>query len=194
MFKRYINELANVLHGLDLAAIEQVVGLLEAAHEKRSTIFIFGNGGSSATASHMCNDLGVGLKLRGIRNFNVESLGDNSAVCTAIANDIGYENTFYAQLANRLRTDDLVIAISCSGNSANITKAVLYAKKIGSKVIGLTGFDGGELKALSDVAIHVGTAKGEYGIVEDVHMIFNHMIYTYYISTKPETKTKYTLV
>ena len=129
----------------------------------------------------MVNDLGVGLRRRGIINFNIMSLGDNSAVTSAIANDIGFENIFYMQIEGILKADDVIIAISCSGNSPNITKAIEYAKKVGSTIIGVTGFDGGELKKLSDINFHVDAPKGEYGFVEDVHMILDHMIYSYYI-------------
>ena len=141
----------------------------------------------------MANDLTVGLKLRDIRNFNVESLSDNSSVCTAIANDIGYENIFYAQIKNQIKKDDVLMAISCSGNSANIVKAVKYAKEQDANIVGLTGFEGGKLKELSDINFHIPTSKGEYGLVEDVHMILDHIIYSYFISLKPETKTTYTM-
>lgn len=188
----YKTKLISSLTNNDLSSVVQAIELLETVHSK-GRIYIIGNGGSAATASHMANDLGVGLKLREIRNFDVESLSDNTSVCTAIANDIGYENIFYAQLKNKLTQNDLIIAISCSGNSANIIKAAEYAKSIGSPIIGLTGFAGGRLKELSDVSFHIETEKGEYGVVEDLHMIFDHMIYSYYISLKPETKTTYTM-
>jgi D-sedoheptulose 7-phosphate isomerase len=86
------------LKSIDLTDVDRIITLLEDIHAKGGKIFIAGNGGSAATASHMSNDLSVGLKLRGIRNFNDESLSDNSSVCTTIANDIGYENIFYAQI------------------------------------------------------------------------------------------------
>ncbi|WP_233750462.1 SIS domain-containing protein [Halarcobacter anaerophilus] len=94
----YINNLTNILQQLDITSIEEILLNIEKAHKKNSKIYIIGNGGSAATASHMANDLSVGLKIRDIRNFNVESLSDNSSVCTAIANDIGYENIFYTQI------------------------------------------------------------------------------------------------
>lgn len=97
------------------------------------------------------------------------------------------------QLKNKLTKDDLLIAISCSGNSANIVKAVEYAKTVGAKVIGMTGFEGGKLKEISDIKFHINTTKGEYGLVEDMHMILDHIIYSYYISLKPETKSTYTM-
>ena len=192
--QKYINDLKLVLENLDVSKIVNIKDALESTIRNKSKVYILGNGGSAATASHMANDLSVGLKLRDIRNFDVESLSDNSSVCTAIANDIGYENIFYAQIKNKIKKDDILIAISCSGNSANIIKAVEYAKNIGTTVIGMTGFEGGRLKELSDINFHVQTSKGEYGLVEDAHMILDHILYSYYISLKPETKTTYTMV
>lgn len=189
----YTEKLKALVSLVDTEVIENIIKELDKTVIYNSKIYIIGNGGSAATASHMANDLSVGLKLREIRNFNVESLSDNSSVCTAIANDIGYENIFYAQLKNKLTKDDVLIAISCSGNSANIVKAVEYAKQIGATVIGMTGFEGGKLKELSDIKFHVDTDKGEYGLVEDLHMILDHIIYSYYISLKPENKTNYTM-
>ncbi len=189
----YIMSLTDNIKNIDLDCVGSIIEKLESVHSKSAKIYIIGNGGSAATASHMANDLGVGLKLREIRNFNVESLSDNSSVCTAIANDIGYENVFYAQLKNKINPDDLLIAISCSGNSSNIIKAVEYAKKQGATVVGMTGFEGGKLREIADIKFHINTEKGEYGIVEDIHMILDHIIYSYYISLKPETKSKYTM-
>jgi len=186
--EQYINKLTKLLSSIDKNTIEDIVTLLEKTIENKSTIYIIGNGGSAATASHMVNDFGVGLKRRAIRNFKVISLADNTPVCSAIANDIGYENIFYMQLKDNLKKDDLIIAISCSGNSQNIIKAIKYTKEVGSSIIGLTGFDGGELKKLSDICFHVDTQAGEYGLVEDMHMILDHIIYSYYIDLKNTTE------
>ena len=164
--------------------------IIKLLDENRGRIYIIGNGGSAATASHMVNDLGAGLRRRGIRSFDVESLSDNTSVCSALANDIGYENIFYMQLKNRLKKDDILIAVSCSGNSQNILKAARYANKKNAKVVGVTGFDGGELKKMSDINFHVATAKEEYGLVEDMHMILNHIIYSYYITQTGKKKSK----
>lgn len=189
----YISKLTILLGNINIESITSIISELEKTHSNNGKLYIIGNGGSAATASHMANDLSVGLKLREIRNFNVESLSDNSSICTAIANDIGYENIFYAQLKNKLTKDDILIAISCSGNSANILKAAEYAKKNGATVIGMTGFEGGKLKEIADIKFHINTNKGEYGLVEDMHMILDHIIYSYYISLKPETKSTYTM-
>jgi len=177
----YTNNLIGLLQSIDNKSVEQIISTIEMTIEKKSKIYILGNGGSAATASHMVNDLGAGLRRREIQNFNVISLADNTPVCSAIANDIGYENIFYMQLQGLLNRDDVIIALSCSGNSPNILKAVNYAKEIGSTVVGLTGFDGGELKEISHVNFHIDTNKGEYGLVEDMHMILDHIIYSYYI-------------
>lgn len=190
----YLDKLAVALSKVSREEIAKIVERLDKAEKEKGTIYIIGNGGSAATASHMANDLSAGLRLREIRNFHVVSLADNSATCTAIANDVGFENVFYVQLKPVLKPEDVLIAISCSGNSPNIMKAVNYAKDEQVTVIGLTGFDGGELKAASDINYHVATECGEYGVVEDAHMILDHMLFSYYVSLKPETKTNYTMV
>ena len=178
---KYTNSLISLLQNIDKNAIEDIISALEQTLISNSKVYIIGNGGSAATASHMVNDLGVGLKRRDIRKFNVISLADNTPVCSAIANDIGYENIFYMQLKDVIEQNDVVIAISCSGNSENIIKATEYAITKGSKIIGLTGFDGGKLKKISDISFHINTQNGEYGIVEDMHMILDHIIYSYFI-------------
>jgi D-sedoheptulose 7-phosphate isomerase len=185
--KSYFNRMQETIAKIDPENIVEIIDALEACHDRSGKIYVIGNGGSAATSSHMANDLAVGLKLRKIRNFDVESLSDNVSVCTAIANDTGYENIFYTQLHQRIREKDVLIAISCSGDSPNIVKAVKYANQVGSKVIGLTGFDGGFLKDNCSAGLHVETDKGEYGIVEDIHMMLDHVIFSYYLSLKQES-------
>ena len=177
----YLIRLKHILDDIDAEVVSDIIDELELTLVNKSRIYIIGNGGSSATASHMVNDLGAGLRRRDIVNFDVMSLGDNSPVVSAIANDIGYENIFFMQMKGLINPNDIVIAISCSGDSPNIVKAVDYAKDLGCKIIGITGFDGGYLKAISDISFHVNAPKNEYGLVEDVHMILDHIIYSYYI-------------
>jgi D-sedoheptulose 7-phosphate isomerase len=177
----YINQLKGLLDEIDPSVIVKIVESFESTLKIGSRIYVLGNGGSSATASHIANDFGPGLRRRGIANFDVVSLGDNAPVVSAIANDIGYENIFYMQLEGLLQPQDIILAISCSGDSPNIIKAVDYAKKIGSTVIGATGFRGGQLKQVADIVFHVNAKDGEYGLVEDVHMILDHIIYSYYV-------------
>tara|TARA_B110000263_G_C15269960_1_gene492998 strand:+ start:1008 stop:1574 length:567 start_codon:yes stop_codon:yes gene_type:complete len=177
----YITRLKIILDNIDSSVVSDIIDLLEQTIVNKSRIYIIGNGGSSATASHMVNDLGAGLRRRDIVNFDVASLGDNSPVVSAIANDIGYENIFYMQMKGLINPSDIIIAISCSGDSPNIVKAVDYAQGIGCKVVGVTGFKGGYLKSMSDVSFHIDAPKNEYGLVEDTHMILDHIIYSYYI-------------
>ena len=177
----YLTRLKYILDDIDAEVVSDIIDALELTLAHKSRIYIIGNGGSSATASHMVNDLGAGLRRRDIVNFDVVSLGDNSPVVSAIANDIGYENIFFMQMKGLINPNDIVIAISCSGDSPNIVKAVDYAKGLGCKIIGITGFDGGYLKSISDISFHVSAPKNEYGLVEDVHMILDHIIYSYYI-------------
>ncbi len=177
----YKQQLAELIHQMDETVIEDIILTIEKMAANNGKCYVIGNGGSAATASHMVNDLGTGLSRRNIRNFNVEALADNVSVCTALANDVGYDNIFYMQLRNKLSARDLLIAISCSGNSPNVVNAVKYAKSIQCQVIGMTGFNGGRLKELADLNFHVQTEIGEYGLVEDIHMMLNHVIYTYFI-------------
>ena len=177
----YVDRLSILLRKIDVEIVKEIVDAFENTTETNGIIYMIGNGGSAATASHWANDFSIGLKRRGIISIDVRSLVDNASVCTAIANDMGYENIFKTQLEGILRPQDIIVAISCSGTSPNIIKAVKYAKQIGAKVIGLTGFDGGELMDIADIKFHIHTPKGEYGLVEDIHMILDHIIYSYYI-------------
>ena len=176
----YVDELTQLLNDIDTKSLESFYDALVESSQSNSRVYIIGNGGSAATASHMANDLKVGLGRRGIINIDAVSLADNSSVVTALANDVGYENIFYMQLKDTLKPNDIIVAISCSGNSPNIIKAVEYAKGCGNKIIGMTGFDGGKLLKLSDIRIHSNTTSGEYGLVEDIHMIINHIVSCYF--------------
>ena len=184
--KNYLDRLKSTLDEIDPAIVSQIVDALEETVQQKSRIYILGNGGCAATASHMVNDLGVGLRRRKIINFDLVSLADNNPVITAVANDIGYENIFFMQMKGLLNSNDLVIAISCSGDSPNIVKAVDYAQKLGCRIIGATGFEGGYLKKNSDISFHVNAPKDNYGIVEDVHMILDHIIYSFYTQKEKE--------
>lgn len=177
----YFKYLHGLLENLDTGAIADFIKELEEAYQEDKAIFIIGNGGSAATASHMANDLGVDVikKAKCEKPFRVLALTDNNAAMTAIANDCGYENLFVDQLRIHFRKGDKLIAISASGNSPNIIEAVRWVKKRSGKTIGLTGFDGGEMNGLCDVLIHTQTPKGEYGPVEDSHLILDHLIATW---------------
>jgi len=184
--REYLAYVADLLNRLDVDAIARFVQTLEAARERGSTIFLIGNGGSAATASHMANDIGLDVfkKTAGVRAFRVLALTDSVPMLTAIANDEGYENVFLHQLRIHYRPGDLLVAISASGNSPNVNIAAEWVSRQGGAVLGLVGFDGGKLKGLCDVAVHVETPKGAYGPVEDVHMVMDHLV-TRCLSNRP---------
>jgi D-sedoheptulose 7-phosphate isomerase len=185
----YLDYLQEVLGRLDLAAIGDFVKTLLRARESDARIFFCGNGGSAATASHVANDLAIGCR-SGNKPFQALSLTDNLPILTAIGNDYGYEEIFVQQLRTHLRPGDVVVAISASGNSPNVIKAVKYANSRGAFTVALTGFDGGQLKRLAGLGIHVPTNKGEYGPVEDVHLILDHLVSSFLMNLcRSETRT-----
>lgn len=170
----YLEHEIETLRALDVDAIDAALNLLLKAFENGNTIYIFGNGGSSATASHFQNDFNKGVSEHTEKKFNFLCLNDNLATMMAVANDIGFEEVFRFQLRGHLKPGDLVVAISGSGNSANVINAVEYAKECGNQIIGLTGFGGGKLRKLSDVSLHVPVNSMQ--ITEDVHMVFDHLM------------------
>ena len=174
MSREYLQLLQDTLAQLDLDALSRTMELLVQALEQDRTIYIFGNGGSAATASHFQNDFNKGISEYTDKKFRFSCLNDNVATLMAIANDISYEEVFRFQLRGRIRPGDLVMAISGSGNSPNVLRAGEYAREQGNTVIGLTGMDGGKLKALSDVSLHAPTMSMQ--VTEDVHMIFDHLM------------------
>jgi len=175
--KGYFDYLHNVLDSIDASSLLALEDELNKARENGHTIFVAGNGGSAATATTMANDIGCDvIKKTGINKpFRIFALTDNNSVITAIANDVGFENAFKEQLKIHYRDGDKIIVISASGNSKNVIKAAEWVKSKGGTVIGLLGFKGGRLKDLCDVKIHVKTESGEYGPVEDAHLIMNHI-------------------
>ncbi len=175
----YFKYLSEVLGKIDRNEIARFADCLWAARERGARIFFLGNGGSAATASHFANDLTIGPRCFD-KPFHAIALTDNQAILTCIGNDFGFEDIFAIQLrTQKLTAGDVVVAISASGNSPNVIKACRLARERGATVVGLSGFDGGMLRELSEIRLHVPTAKGEYGPVEDVHMIFDHLIGTY---------------
>ena len=141
--------------------------------------FLLGNGGSAATASHFANDLGLGPRVLGGRAYRAISLADNMAFVSAAGNDVGYESIFVEQLKTLMRPGDVVIGISASGNSPNVLRAMEVRETHGAVTVAFAGFDGGALVHLVDEAILVRTPKGDYGPVEDVHMVLDHLLTMY---------------
>ncbi|MEJ2718440.1 MAG: SIS domain-containing protein [Deltaproteobacteria bacterium] len=180
--RRYVEHLTEVLARLDCEAVGRVIDLFLEARAHGRTIFFLGNGGSAATASHFANDLGFCASPEGRKPFRALTLTDNSSCITCLANDIGYENVFSWQLRNLMQPKDIVVGISASGNSPNAVKALEFAVANGGIAVAIVGFDGGRMKEVAPYAIHVETEKGEYGPVEDVHMVLDHLISTYLAS------------
>lgn len=172
----YIATLQATLSRLPWDDIRAVIVVLHQARLEGRQVFVMGNGGSAATASHFACDLGKGAALPGYPLFRVIALTDNMPVFSAYANDCGYEHVFARQLENLLQPGDLVIGISGSGNSPNVLNAVDLARQRGAKTIGLVGFDGGRLKEMVDLCIHVGNGCMEQ--VEDIHVILAHLMST----------------
>lgn len=174
--KGYLNYLAGLFSRVDLDALGRFADLLEEARGAGKRIFFIGNGGSAATASHFANDLGKGARAAGRAPFRAFSLADNVALVTALANDEGYERIFVAQLEGVLDAGDVVVAISASGNSPNLLRALEYANGRGARTAAVTGFDGGQMRRIAGLSVHLETPKGEYGPVEDFHMILDHLV------------------
>lgn len=179
--KGYFRYLTKLLDEIDTDAIAAVIKEFEISRDNENTVFIIGNGGSAATASHIANDIGLDVmkKSSAKRSVRVLSLTDSMPVITAIANDDGYENIFLHQLKIHYRPGDKLLAISASGNSPNVISAVEWVKQQGGTIMGLVGFDGGRLRDSCDILVHIKTPKGEYGPVEDIHMIMDHLISTW---------------
>lgn len=177
--EKYLTELKSCLDALDRNKIEQAIKILLAAFKKGKSVFLLGNGGSASTASHMACDLGKGTLLRVYdekeSRFRVYSLTDNTAILTAFANDLSYEDIFVQQLRNLIKPQDVVIVLSGSGESTNVIKAVQYAKKSRAKTIGFLGFKtGGRLARMVDCAIIADS--NFYGICEDIQLVLDHII------------------
>ena len=172
--RAYLGHEVETIQRLDVNEINRALNLLQETFENGSTVYIFGNGGSSSTASHYQNDFNKGVSEHTQKKFNFQCLNDNAATVMAVANDIGFEEVFRFQLRGHLKPGDVVFALSESGISRNVLNAVEYAREQGNQIIGLTGFDGGKLKGLSDISLHVPIRSMQ--ITEDIHLVFDHLM------------------
>jgi D-sedoheptulose 7-phosphate isomerase len=176
--RSYVEDLKWTMEEFDRDAVGRVVALLLAAREQGRQILLIGNGGSAAAASHMACDLGKGTidySDPAFRRFRALSLSDNTALITAIGNDLSFEDVFVEQLRMVMNAGDVVVFISASGNSPNLVRAAEYARAHGGQTVGLLGFGGGTLANMMDVALVVSSRN--YGITEDFHLSVQH-IYT----------------
>lgn len=171
----YFTKLKATLDHISRDELQTFLNLLVQALEGGKTIFIMGNGGSGATASHFAGDFNKGLSYRKAQRFRFMCLNDNFPTLGAYANDVSYEDVFVEQLKNFLQPGDLVIAISGSGNSPNVIKAIEYANAQRAISLGLTGYDGGRLKKAARYGVHIPIADMQ--VTEDLHMVLDHMAY-----------------
>jgi len=174
--KAYFQRLPGIIGKLPYGTIDAATDALYEAYRDDRALFMFGNGGSAALASHNACDFGKGTCVNGSRRFRVLSLTDNVALLTAWANDLGYDHIFAEQLRGFARPGDIALAISGSGNSPNVLDGLQSARDLGAKTIGLTGFTGGKMKALCDLCIVVPSSNMQ--LIEDLHVAVTHSIFT----------------
>ena len=172
--QHYIDQVKQTLDALDHKEINQLIEAFYSTYQKGGNIYTFGNGGSGASASHAAGDFLKGASYGLDRRFKMICLNDNLPSMMAIANDIGWDDIFVEPLKNYLGKDDLVIGISGSGNSANVVKAMQYAKDQGVTTVALSGFKGGKIKEMADISVHAPVMDME--VTEDVHMVIFNIV------------------
>jgi D-sedoheptulose 7-phosphate isomerase len=173
-YTSYFERLKAALDKLDLSPVQMVVEILLKCRDDRGTMYIFGNGGSAANASHIAGDFLKGISYGMEKRFRTHCLNDNIAGTTAITNDLSYDEIFIEQLKTYLSPGDVVIGISGSGNSENVVKAVKWARENGAKTVALVGYKGGRLGQMAEVVVHAPVNDME--ITEDIHTIVFHTI------------------
>jgi D-sedoheptulose 7-phosphate isomerase len=172
--QHYMKIFQQAVDRIDFRQMEALINMLHEARLSGNQVFMMGNGGSASTASHFACDLAKATRRAGWPSFRVIGLTDNMAVFSAYANDEGYETVFANQLANFVKPNDVVIAISGSGNSMNVVRAIELANNCGARTVGMTGFDGGKVGQLVQLNIHVPCNRME--VVEDIHLMMEHMV------------------
>ena len=177
--ENYIAQNLTLLKSLDAKAIARIIAEFGKARDARKRIYAIGNGGSASTASHFVNDMGKGASIGRETRFKTIPLTDNVAWMTALSNDLCYEDVYVEQLKNFAEPGDVLLAISGSGNSENVLRAVRYANEVGCVTIGFTGFEGGKLSELVQHCVVV--PSDHMGRIEDMHLILQHMICYYFM-------------
>jgi len=173
-FKDYMNETKSLLDLVEPASVQSAITALFQAWQRDATVFVMGNGGSATNALHFANCLSQGTWIPGKKPMRAQALVDNLCTVTAVSNDYGYDQAFAKQLEMCMRPGDLVVGISCSGNSPNVVNAFEYARVHGIFTLGFIGFAGGKMLALSDCAIYI--ENHNYGQLETVHLSIGHLI------------------
>lgn len=177
MARTYVDELRAALAEFPVSALPPMLGILERAYLAGRTIFLCGNGGSAATASHLTVDMAKNTRVPGAPPVRVVSLVDHVAALTAWANDEGYESVFSGQLAGLIESGDVLIGVSTSGNSPNVLNALRFARASGARTVGLLGFQGGAARELCDA--YVSVPGGSIEREEDLHMMLAHILTRY---------------
>lgn len=172
--REYMTELDQTIQKLPVEKIDQFVHVLHNARLNGRQVFIMGNGGSASTASHFVCDLAKNTAFPDLPGFKVIGLSDNMSIFSALANDHGYENVFVDQLRNFVQPNDIVIAISTSGNSENVIHAVELANKVGAFTVGMTGYNGGKLGKITHLEIRVPSQNIQH--IEDLHLSIEHVV------------------
>jgi D-sedoheptulose 7-phosphate isomerase len=178
----YKTDLLQAIETIDLAKVGEAIDILRRARDEKRHIFVCGNGGSASTASHFACDMVKGASFGRESRFRIMALTDSLPTITAYSNDVSYDCVFAEQLKNFAQPGDVVIAISGSGNSPNVLRAIEYAGSIGCRTIGLTGRDGGKLGPLAQLNLQASVPH--MGRIEDVHMIVMHMICYYFMEAE----------
>lgn len=173
-YTAYFNKVADTLNKLDQDILNNLVKVILDCRDRGNSIYIFGNGGSAATASHVAGDFLKGISYQLEKRFRMICLSDNIPGTSAISNDLTYDEVFIEPLKSYLNKNDVVIGISGSGNSVNVIKAMEYAKTKGAITVALVGYKGGKLKAVADIVVHVPVDDME--VAEDIHLIIFHAI------------------
>lgn len=174
VIKEYIADVKRLCDTLDIDKIDGVCEVVLEKYKAGKQIFVAGNGGSAGTSNHFSCDFGKNAVKSDTKRPKIISLSSNIEVLTALGNDFSYAEVFSQQMKNLFNDGDLIILISASGNSPNVVSAAEYAKSRGGVVVGLTGFEGGKLKDLSDVYVNIPSYS--YEKIEDLHMMLVHMI------------------
>jgi len=185
--EQYRAQLLDTIQSLDLAQIQRAIDVLARARDEGRRIFTCGNGGSASAASYFATDMVKGASFGRDKRFRIMALTDSLPTLTAYSNDVNYECVFVEQLKNFAEPGDVVIAISGSGNSPNVLRAMEYAKSIGCRTIALSGRDGGKLAPLAEISLQV--PHPHMGRIEDAHLIMLHMIGYYFMETEYAGKT-----
>jgi len=170
----YREQVISAIRAIDLEKVYEAIGWFEQARQDGRAIFVAGNGGSAATASHFVCDMVKGASFGKAQRFRIQSLHDSMPTMTAYSNDVSYADALCEQLKNFAQPGDIYMAISGSGNSENVVRALDYARSIGCRTLALTGRDGGKLGMRAELNIHV--AETHMGRIEDAHHIICHML------------------